>query len=128
ISGGRPADPHRLGAASHPASCPTAAITARQPLPSTDHALQRELSAAPKPCHPPGKTVALTSRSISVLWQVGGWWVGCEGPVLPVPAQGSRLWLASQQPSWPESADAWKPSPATCSRRCRAPISAPGGR
>src|SRR5512132_1706630 len=81
----------------------------------------------PKPCHPPGKTVALTSRSISGLCQVGGWWVGCEGPVLPVPAQGSRLWLASQQPSWPGSADAWKPSPRTCWRRCRAPISAPAG-
>jgi hypothetical protein len=30
-----------------------------------DHALQRDLPAARKPCHPPGKTVALTIRSIS---------------------------------------------------------------
>jgi DDE superfamily endonuclease len=50
------------------------------------------------------------------LCQVGGWWIGCEGSVLPVPEQGSRLWVASQQPNWPRSADAWRPSPTTCSR------------
>jgi tetratricopeptide (TPR) repeat protein len=61
------------------------------------------------------------------LCQVGGRRVGCEEPSLPVQAQGSRLWVASHQPNWPGSVDAWKPSPRTCSRRCHVPISAPVG-
>src|ERR671931_360211 len=48
--------------------------------------------------------------------------IGCEGPVLPVPAQGSRLWVASHQSSWPRSVDVWRPSPTRSSRRLHAPI------
>src|SRR4030095_10118705 len=63
-------DPHRPGASSHPASCPTAAITARQPLPSARSRAPTRPVRCPQTMPSTRQTVALTGRSISGLHRI----------------------------------------------------------